>query len=130
MRNTAGTLGLALAVIFCLAGPWAHAAEIPGKWIRYGDQSVNANQQPAITLVNPISGANEAKVAAMIRDANGPISLTIAVRFSQPAVSFYTINTRVSDPAQAVAASEKADEMYAAIQAFLASGRNYLDLGQ
>lgn len=121
--------GVLLALALCLSALGAQAAEVPGKWIRYGKNTVNANQQPSITLQNPIADADEAKVAAMIKDAGGLIPLTIAVQFSQPQVSFYTVNARVSDPKQAVAASKKAGDMYKAIQNFLKSGESYLDLG-
>ena len=120
----------ALALLLCLSAMSAQAAETPGKWIRYGKTTVNANQQPTITLLNPLADADEAKVAAMIKDANGPIPLVIAIQFSQPAVSFYTVNARVADPRQAVAASRKASEMYKAIQQFLKSSETYLDLGE
>jgi len=119
-----------LTLAMLLSAASVQAAEAQGKWIRYGKNMVNANQQVTITLLNPIPDADEAKVAEMIRKANGPISLTIAVQFAQPQVSFYTINTRVSDPQQAVAASRKANGMYAAIQKFLKSGETYLDLGE
>jgi hypothetical protein len=106
------------------------AADAQGKWIRYGKNTVNANQHGVVSLLNPIADADEAKVAAMIKEANGPISLTIAVQFSQPALSFYTLNTRVSDPKVAVEASKKANEMYKAVQKFLKSNETYLDLGE
>ena len=121
---------IALTLMLSLLAMSTQAAEVPGKWIRYGKTTVNANQQPTITLLNPIADAAEAKVATMIKDANGPIPLTIAVQFSQPAVSFYTVNARVADPQQAFAASRKATEMYKAIQQFLKSGETYLDLGE
>ncbi|BAH73661.1 hypothetical protein [Solidesulfovibrio magneticus] len=120
----------ALALVLCLSAMSAQAAEMPGKWIRYGKNTVNANQQPTITLLNPLADADEAKVAAMIKDANGPIPLVIAIQFSQPAVSFYTVNARGADPGQAVAAARKASEMYKAIQQFLKSSETYLDLGE
>ena len=119
-----------LTLALLLAAAFAQAAEAPGKWIRFGKTTVNANQQPTITLLNPIADADEAKVEAMIKKANGPISLTIAIQFSQPPVSFYTLNARVDDPKRAVAASRRADEMYKAIQKFLKSGETYLDLGE
>jgi len=122
--------GLALALALCLYAVAALAADAQGKWIRYKTSTVNANQHATINLLDPIAGADEAKVAALIKDANGPIPLTIAIQFSQPAVSFYTVNTRVSDPKLAVAASKKANEMFKAIQAFLKSNETYLDLGE
>ena len=88
---------IALTLMLSLLAMSTQAAEVPGKWIRYGKTTVNANQQPTITLLNPIADAAEAKVATMIKDANGPIPLTIAVQFSQPAVSFYTVNARVAE---------------------------------
>lgn len=126
----ANTCGLFLLAALCLYGVSAQAAEAQGKWIRYGKITVNANQHGTITLQNPIADADEAKVAAMMREANGPIPLVIAIQFTQPPVSFYTLNARVSDPKQAVAASRKANEMYMAIQRFLQSNEHALDLGE
>lgn len=120
----------AILLLMGLYGTCAEAAETQGKWIRYGKNTVNANQHASVSLLNPIAEADEAKVAAMIKDANGPISLTIAIQFSQPPVSFYTLNTRVNDPKLAVEASKKATAMYAAIQKFLQSNATYLDLGE
>jgi hypothetical protein len=120
---------LTFALAFCLYAGSAESAETQGKWIRYGKNTVNANQHALVSLLNPIAEADEAKVAAMIKDANGPIPLTIAIQFTQPSTLFYTINTRVSDPKAAVAASKKANEMYTAIQKFLKSNETYLDLG-
>ena len=130
MTRPFGMRAAVLAALLCLFSACALAAETPGKWIRFGKTTVNANQQPTITLLNPIADADEAAVAAKIKEANGPISLTIAVQFSQPPVSFYTLNARVSDPKQAVEASRRATEMYKAIQRFLKSGETYLDLGE
>ena len=130
MTTFAKTWGTSLLLMLWLCAGLAQAAETQGKWIRYGKSMVNANEQPTITLQNPISGADEAKVAAMIKEANGPISLVIAVQFSKPQVSFHTLNARVSDPKQAVEASRKADEMYKTIQKFLKSNETYRDLGE
>lgn len=121
--------GVVLLFAVCLFVTGALAADAQGKWIRFGKNTVNANQHATVSLLNPLADADEAKVAAMIKEANGPISLTIAVQFSQPALSFYTVNTRVSDPKVAVEASKKANEMYKAIQKFLKSNETYLDLG-
>lgn len=122
--------GFAVLAVVLLGMHMASAAEAQGKWIRYGKITVNANQHAMVTLLNPIADADEAKVAAMIKDANGPISLTIAVKFSQPDVNFYTLNARVSDPKATVEASRKANKMYKDIQVFLKSGESYLDLGE
>ena len=130
MTSFSAIRATALALVLCLSAMSVQAAETPGKWIRYGKTTVNANQQPTITLLNPLADADEAKVAAMIKDANGPIPLVIAIQFSKPAVSFYTLNARVADPQQAVAASRKASGMYKAIQQFLKSSETYLDLGE
>ena len=119
----------ALALAVCLGGA-ALAAEAQGKWIHYGKTTLNANQHASVTLLNPIADADEAKVAAMIKDAGGPIPLVIAVQFSQPSMSFYTLNARVSDPKAAVEASRKANQMYKAVQQFLKSNETYLDLGE
>ncbi len=129
MNGLIRMLGAVLLGAFCLAAVPGHAAEGQGKWIRFGKTTVNASQHATVSLQNPIADADEAKVAAMIKDANGPIPLVIAIQFTQPSVSFYTLNARVSDPKQAVAASRKANAMYTSIQAFLKSGETYLDLG-
>ena len=118
-----------LIFLFCLAGS-VLAADGQGKWIHYGKNTLNANQHELVTLLNPIPEADEAKVAQMIKDANGPIPLVIGVQFSQPALTFYTLNARVSDPKAAVEASKKANAMYKAIQGFLKSSETYLDLGE
>jgi hypothetical protein len=83
-----------------------------------------------VSLLNPLANADEAKVAAMIADAKGPISLTIGIQFTQPAFIFYTLNARVSDPKVAMEASMKANQMYKAIQQFLKSNDTYLELGE
>lgn len=130
MQLMTGVLSL-LALLFCLSSASAaQAADAQGKWIHYGKDTVNANQHRAVSLLNPIPDADEAKVAAMIKDANGPIPMTIAIKFQEPAISFYTVNTRVSDPKVAVEASKKANKMYKAIQEFLKSNETYLDLGE
>ncbi|MFP5239099.1 MAG: hypothetical protein ACLGQW_04635 [Acidobacteriota bacterium] len=120
---------LALLLAVCLCGQ-AFAAEAQGKWIHYGKTTLNANQHATVTLQNPIEGADEAKVAAMIKDAGGALPLVIAVQFSQPSVSFYTLNARASDPKAAVEASRKASQMYKQINEFLKSGDTYLELGE
>lgn len=124
------SVGTALLLAVSLCASMALAADVQGKWIRYGKQTVNANQHATVTLLNPIADADEAKVAAMIKNANGPISLTIAIQFTQPSAAFYTVNARVADPKAAVEASAKANAMYKAIQAFLKSNETYLDLGE
>lgn len=129
MNKFSRLCSVALLFAVCIFVTEVLAADAQGKWIRYGKNTVNANQHAMVSLLNPIADADEAKVAAMIKEANGPISLTIAVQFSQPALSFYTVNTRVSDPKVAVEASKKANEMYKAIQKFLKSNETYLDLG-
>ncbi|WP_243439365.1 hypothetical protein [Fundidesulfovibrio soli] len=119
----------ALLLTLALCGQ-AFAAEAQGKWIHYGKTTLNANQHATVSLLNPIEGADEAKVAAMIKDAGGALPLVIAVQFSQPSMSFYTLNARVSDPKAAVEASRKASQMYKKIKEFLKSGETYLELGE
>jgi hypothetical protein len=130
MNRIYTVLSVVLLFILCIFIASVQAADGQGKWIRYGKNTVNANQHGVVSLNNPIAGVDEAKVAAMIKEANGPMPMTIAIQFSQPSISFYTINTRVSDPAIAVEASKKASTMYKSIQDFLKSDATYLDLGE